>query len=472
MRREHGAVKHCRIGKRSGAGVGGADATAPNGGCQPPGPRRDVVIGAVVHLPAEAATSQVTDTTRVAFYPLSMRRDDAGWVVGRIDTGDFALMPEVARRAIALLSGGRTVGEAARELQLETGRHIAVADFVTDLDGLGFLTAIDGRARHGPTPVRASLPWLRPRHLRWLLHPVVPWLVLLVVAAAAVMAIAEPAILPGYRALVWSRHSGLVLVIDTAIGWTLVWLHELGHLATARAAGVPARLSLGTRLQFLVAQTDVSGVWAAPRRVRLTVYLAGIAIDLLVASACLLTIGLAHPAGLVHRILALVALEAVLFEPWELLIFMRTDVYYLIQDLAGCANLYADGSARVRYLARRIRRLPGRRGSGVPAEADPSRALPPRERRAVRGYGWLLLCGTAGCLAVAACVTVPAAIALVAHAIGELSSSSAASQADGATAIVAVGGVQVLWLQTWWRGHESQVRAYLRTRCQRPAEGR
>jgi putative peptide zinc metalloprotease protein len=434
------------------------------------------VIGTAVQLPAETATSQVTDATRVAFHPLSMRRDGAGWVIGRIDTGDFAVMPDVARRAIALLSGGRTVGATARALRQETGRQIAVADFVTELDHLGFLTRVDGSAREGPAPVRASLPWLRPRHVRWLLLPVLPWLVLLVVSAAAAAALAEPAIVPGYHALVWSRHSGLVLVTDTVIGWTLVWLHELSHLATARAADVPARLSLGTRLQFLVAQTDVSGVWAATRRVRLTVYLAGIAFDLLVASACLLTIAVAHPAGPAHRILALVALEAVLFEPWELLIFMRTDVYYLIQDLAGCPNLYADGSARVRYLARRVRHLGarrGRRGRGgsAAAESDPSRALPPRQRRAVRGYGWLLLCGSAGCLAVAACVTVPAAITLLGHAIGELASPAPAARADGAAAFLITGGTQVIWLRAWWRRHGCRVRAFLRTRQQR-AEGR
>ncbi len=53
-----------------------------------------------------------------------------------------------------------------------------------------------------------------------------------------------------------------MIAVDAAIGWVLIALHELGHLATARAAGAPARISLGTRLQFLVAQTDVSGVWA------------------------------------------------------------------------------------------------------------------------------------------------------------------------------------------------------------------
>jgi len=405
----------------------------------------------------------VADTSRVVFHPLTMRRDGDGWVIGRTDTGDFAAMPPAAHRAIALLSAGRTIGEVAEALRRETGKDIAVADFVTQLDRMGFLSAIDSQGRGGPSPVRASLPWLRPQHVRWLLSPLASWLTAAIIASAAVLVIADPGVLPGYRDLVWSRHSGLVLLVDTAIGWALVWLHELGHLATARAAGVPGRFSLSTRLQFLVAQTDVSGIWAAPRRVRLTVYLAGIAVDLLVASACLLAVGLAHPVGLTRKLLLVAVLEAVLELPAEFLIFMRTDVYFLVQDLSGCANLYAAGSAQVRYLARRLRH---------PEAPDPAQALPPAERSAVRAYCWLLLCGTAGCIAAATVITVPAAIALFGHAISELSGSAPAARADGAAAIAVSGAYQILWLRAWWRRHGGRVRTFLRTRHQRAAGGR
>jgi putative peptide zinc metalloprotease protein len=414
-----------------------------------------------VELAGEAGLL-VADSSRVVFHPLTMRRDGDGWVIGRMDTGDFAAMPPTAHRAIALLSAGRTVGEVAEALRRETGKDMAVADFVTQLDGMGFLSAIDGQCRKGPGPVRASLPWLRPQHVCWLLSPLAPWLTAAVIAGAVALVIADPGVLPGYRDLVWSRHSGLVLLVDATIGWALVWLHELGHLATARAAGVPGRFSLSTRLQFLVAQTDVSGIWAAPRRVRLTVYLSGIAVDLLVASACLLASDLAHPGGLARRLLLVVVLEAVLVLPTEFLIFMRTDVYFLVQDLSGCANLYADGSAHLRYLVRRLRH---------PATPDPAQALPPGQRRAVRAYCWLLLTGTAGCLAAAVVVTVPAAITLYHHAISELLGPVPAARADGAAAIAASCGYQILWLRAWWRRHGRRVTTFLQTRHQ-PATGR
>jgi hypothetical protein len=409
----------------------------------------------------------VSGATRVVLHPLSMRREGSGsWVIGRIGTGDFVVVPAVAYRAIALLSEGHTVGETARALREETGTGIAVADFVSSLDGLGFVAAIDGEIRVGPAPVRPSLPWLRPRHVRWLLHPGTAWLTLTIIAAAAVMMIAGHGLVPRYHDLVWSRHSGMVLAVDAALGWAVIWLHELGHLGTARAAGVPARMSLSTRLQFLAAQTDVSGVWAAPRRARMTVYLAGIAVNLVVASMCVLITGIAAPRGLTRELLAVTALESLLPLPLQLLIFTRTDVYFLAQDIAGCANLYADGSAYVRYLAQRAWQAARRRN---PAPHDRTVTLPRAERRAVRAYSWLLLSGTTATIAVAACITVPALIALLAHTAGELAGRSPADVLDGTAALTVLAGIPAIWLRTWWRRHGGQVRACLLTLQARPS---
>jgi putative peptide zinc metalloprotease protein len=148
---------------------------------------------------------------------------------------------------------------------------------------------------------------------------------------------------------------------------------------------------------------------------------------------------------------------------------MRTDVYFLIQDLAGCANLYADGSARICYFAQRIWHAAWRTGT-VPR--NPGQALSPPERRAVHAYGWLLLCGTTGCITAAIFITVPAAIAILAHAIDEMASSSPIENIDGMTALIACSIFQIVWIRTWWRSHGGQVLAYLQAWQQRAAGGR
>ncbi|MER7272495.1 hypothetical protein ABT344_29915 [Micromonospora carbonacea] len=117
----------------------------------------------------------------------------------------------------------------------------------------------------------------------------------------------------------------------------------------------------------------------------------------------------------------------------QFLVFMRTDVYFVLQDVAGARNLYADGAAYARWWLRRAARRPGR---------DPSLALPARERRAVRWYALLLVVGTAACLTAAAAVT--AAV---------------------------LGGSWAVWCWAWWRRHGRRLRTLRRARRAVPVAG-
>ena len=299
-----------------------------------------------------------------------------------------------------------------------------------------------------------SLPRLRPEHVRWLLHPLAPIVVAGFAAAGVIILALHPALLPSYHVLVWSRRVGLVLAVNAAIGWTLVLLHELAHLATARAAGAPSRITLSTRLQFLVAQTDVSAVWAAPRRTRVTVYLAGIAANVCLAGAFLLVLGLADPQGAVRSLLAVAVAETVLMLATQLMVFMRTDLYFVLQDLTGCANLYADGSAYLRHLGGRVTWT-------AKASPDPSLAYPAAGRRAIRLYSVVLLAGTAICLGVECAVSLPALIVLLVRAFSEIGGTPVTTL-DGCAALTILLTWQGLWAWRWWQRHRRQIQALAR----------
>jgi putative peptide zinc metalloprotease protein len=407
----------------------------------------------------------MADSTTVILRPLSIRSEGDSWVIGRAETGNFVIVPPVARRVIALLSAGGTIGDVARALAEETGTAFTVAPFVASLDDLGFVAAINGVPRQDSGLVQPSLPWLHPQAVRWLLKPATWWAAALIIVAAVATVITDPALVPGYHGLVWSQHPGIVLAVDAAIGWTIACLHELGHLVTARAAGVPAQVRLGTRLQFLVLQTDVSGIWAAPRSTRMTVYCAGMVVNLLVASGCVLILRFAGLGGLTRLLLIAAELEALLSVPLEFLVYMRTDVYFIVQDLAGCANLYAEGAAHLRYLWQCVIRR------GARSVADPAVVLPRRERQAVRAYSFLLLSGTVVTVAAAFLVTLPAAFALIARAVSELTDPATASRIDAAAALAVLGSVQTLWLRAWSRRHVGQLADFLRTARRRVTGG-
>ncbi|GAB3145489.1 hypothetical protein [Microbispora hainanensis] len=381
---------------------------------------------------------------------LAFRRDGDQWIVGRPGGEDFVAVPYEGMRAIRLLSAGATVEETERRLHAETGVHLDVRGFVRVLGELGFLDEPGGPVA---LPRRPTFPWLRPEHVRWTLHPLVHLLVAVLVAAGIVTAVARRDTLPGWHDLLWNAHGTLVLASQIAAGWTLIFLHETAHLSTARAAGVPGRIRLGTRLQFLAVQTVVSGVWLAERRVRLTVYLAGMAVD---AAACSAALLLTAAVGR-HPALSLVALTSLTMLATQFLVFMRTDVYFLLQDLSGCRNMYGDASAYVRHLALRSLRRPS---------PDPLAGLPRRERRSLRAYAALLVVGTTACLGVAFAVTGPATLTLLGRAANTLiAPADPLAALDAAAVLLSVVAFQAVWARAWWRRHGPRVRRALRRRA-------
>ncbi|MFE2393326.1 hypothetical protein ACFXC0_31915 [Streptomyces althioticus] len=412
---------------------------------------------------AAEAPPCVGPASRVALHELSMRRDRDEWIVGRMATRTFVALPPAGALAVRLLEEGLSVARTQEQLRADTGEEFDIADFVEDLTALGFVARIDDRPLPDPEPPRASLPWLRPRHVRFALHPVLPVTVAVLLAAALVVLLLRPGLLPGYRDLLWSPHGSVVLLSGAAAGWTLLLAHELAHLVTARAAGVPGRVRLGTRLQFLVMQTDISGIELASRRHRLTAYLSGIALNLTVASALVPVLAVTDPASAAHRLSAAALLLALMPLPFQFMVFTRTDVYFVLQDLTGCRDLYGDGLAYARYRYRRVLRVlralrPGARAAA--GEDDPSARLPRHERRAVRVYSVVLVVGTALCLAFMAAVTLPLDIALLTRAVRGLTpGNTPAGYADSAAVLVTLGGVNVLWLVTKWRDHRARRHA-------------
>lgn len=406
-------------------------------------------------------STAVTGATQVRLHDLRMRPDGAEWVIGRIDTGEFVSLPELGVMVLRLLGDGRTVDEVRRQLQATIDRDVDVAGFVVSMLEYGFVAALDGRLVAGPPAPRATLPRLRTAHVRWIVSWPVAVGLTIVIAAAATALLRSPEAMPAPRDLLWSTRGGLVIAGNAIVAWSTILLHELAHLLTARAFGVPGRITLGTRLQFLAAQTDVSGIWAAPRWQRVTVYLSGMVTNVAIAAAAILTSAATADGSLPARLSAAVALISLLGLIPQFLMFMRTDLYFLLQDLAGCRNLYGDGSAYVRWWGTRLVRW-STRSTNRPR--DPSLLLPVRERRAVRCYAAFLLLGTAACLAVAATVALPFTLTLLTDAAGGLlGGDSVAARVDGLLTVTVIASFWGLWSTAWWRRHGTRARHWYRS---------
>ncbi|HEX6444939.1 MAG TPA: hypothetical protein VF053_07635, partial [Streptosporangiales bacterium] len=396
--------------------------------------------------------------SRVTFVPLRTRRDGDEWLVGCPERGLAVAMPPVGVRAVELLDTGRTVAEASAELTAEVGEEHDVGGFARELAETGLVAAVDGARVPPPETRRATFPWLRPGHVRFMLSPWLPVVAAAVVAAAVAVLAAHPAYAPSYRRLLWTPDGALVLGTSVAAGWLLALVHECAHMLAARAIGVPSRISLGTRLQFLVVQTDMSGIEVAPRRHRLTAYLAGVGTNLVVAAGATLLLPVTDPAGVAHRIAAAVAVLALMPLAFECMVFMRTDGFFVLEDLTGCRDLHHDGAAYVQYLLRSA--FAWVRPGGSVRPGDPTVRLRGRERKAVRAYAVVLTLGTLACLAVLVTVALPVDVTLLTQSAQRIiAARSPGDVANAAVVIVALVGVQVLWCVTWWRRRKARQRA-------------
>ncbi|MBF6098748.1 site-2 protease family protein [Nocardia cyriacigeorgica] len=395
------------------------------------------------------ATVTVRPDSRIILHDLAMRPDRAEWIVGRFETRRFVALPREGVTALELLRAGHTVEQTAERLTDLAGRDFDVLGFVEALLALDFVAEVDGAQALGPAPAPASFPALRPEQVRFALSPVLPVLFGCLMAAAAAALAARPELLPSFRDLLWSADGGVVLAFGVAVSWLLVFVHELAHFAVARATGVHARIGLGTRLQFLVAETDISGIELAPRRHRLTAYLAGMATNLSVAAVAILLAAATNETETPHRILAALTLIALMPLAFQFMVFMRTDIYFVLQDLTGCRDLYGDGSAYARYLGNRLGQCVFRRPRTL---ADPSADLPRHERRAVRVYSVLLVVGTVLCLTVLVAISLPAELTLIYRAITRLGPDEpVTTNLDSIAVLLILGTLHAVWAVTWWR---------------------
>jgi len=168
-------------------------------------------------------------------------------------------------------------------------------------------------------------------------------------------------------------------------------------------------MGISNRLWYLVAETDLTGLWALPKRKRYLPFLAGVLIDAVSGSLLVLALfALEHhwltlPIFTVRMLRALV-LSYWLRILWQSFLFVRTDFYFVIVSLLNCKNLLKDTEDFVRNLARRV--APSLRfvdQSGIPVA----------ERRVIRLYSVLWVGGRIMAFVVLFSITVPVAISYI-----------------------------------------------------------
>ncbi len=151
----------------------------------------------------------------------------------------------------------------------------------------------------------------------------------LIILFAAAILFLNPTYLPSYQDFFFVDNYLLTFVLSIVSALALVFIHEFAHLIAGKAVGVDGNFSVGMRLFYPVAETNLTGLWSVPGKKRVLPFLAGMINDTLIISLILILFWLSDygliPTG---------------FNPFSFGKFLILILFYGILWLFCCLNSF------------------------------------------------------------------------------------------------------------------------------------
>lgn len=135
-------------------------------------------------------------------------------------------------------------------------------------------------------------------------------------------------------------RSGLSLLCFTFIGIIITIFHEMGHYLSAVELQFPVKIKLSLRLFHLVVETDINSIWGVERNKRYICYLAGFYTENIILLFTFFIKNLDFIGNFGERICDAIILIVFLNFMWQLMIFLRTDFYFVILNYLNIPALH------------------------------------------------------------------------------------------------------------------------------------
>ena len=305
--------------------------------------------------------------------PLSVQREDEGYLVGNQELEDFYQFPEEGLRIIQLLQQGQSPELIKQHCNKEFDDTVDVDDFIGVLSEIGFIYPLEQAAsfeqqlQAAHSDGRWKFP-LSQKFAAGLFSLPMLLLYLAIVGYAVVSAVADPQLRINIHAFYIQDNLTILLLALLVLQAFTTALHEFGHMAAAAKYGIQSRLGWGNRLWSIVAEADLSGIHALPKRQRYFPLLAGLMVDLLNIACITLLIKFLieiHTYPFIIQIFQVLILQILFTMSWQFNLFLRTDIYYVLCVYCNYPNLDAEARIYLRALLHRV--SAGRLGNAGPA---------------------------------------------------------------------------------------------------------
>lgn len=285
----------------------------------------------------------LTLNSTLSMVPIEIRKDNKRYIIEDQTSGEFFEMPEVCIDAISMICKGEQLGDIERVLKRNyPDEDVDLLDFAQQLIELDLIDKIDGNKVEIQHKAKAKLGfiWISPiigklffNHFTYLLYGAV-------FIINIILFLLHPSLFP--------RHDDIfvfdIMVINVIFWMVLTFLfvliHELGHVLAMRAHNLPTKLEIGHRMFFVVLLTDMSSVWKLTPKDRNVLFLAGLCFDSVLLFISLI-VQLMFPNGhwFIIGLMNLVVFDAVLRVIYQCCFYMKTDLYFVFENITGCYNL-------------------------------------------------------------------------------------------------------------------------------------
>ncbi|CAG9610535.1 hypothetical protein [Pseudoneobacillus rhizosphaerae] len=280
----------------------------------------------------------ITADSKVDCSHLSIQEDiDDEFTIGDPHTGEFLRVPKVAVDVIEMLDGQISIGEVKEAVSKKYNEDVDVIDFVMTILDCKMVYSINGKVLH--TSINRE-PLLILRRLgSFFFSNVLVCLYAVAFLAVLFLFIVNPASFPKFQDLFIYETVGISTLNIVVVAWILTLVHEVGHLLAASKENISTRIRLNLRMIWLVAETDMTGLWARPKNNRYVPFLAGMMWDVVIIFACLIIQQVTnHPLIIGYsKLIVFLVLFAFLF---QFIIFLRTDIYFVVSNWKNTSALH------------------------------------------------------------------------------------------------------------------------------------
>lgn len=294
----------------------------------------------------------VSLNSTLSLVSIEIRKDKKRFIIEDQVSGEFYEMPEICIDAIQLINQGEQLGEIERRLKAKYPyEEVDLINFAEQLIELHLIDSINGAKidKQEKQKEKLGFLWISPKIGKFFFNKVTYPIYWALFILNIVIFILYPSLIPHHEDIFVFEIMVVNVLFWMVFTFLFVLIHEFGHVLAMRAFNLPTKLEIGHRMFFVVLLTDMSSVWRITAKDRNVPFLAGLCFDtVLLFISLMLQLIVPNDQWLLNGLMNLAVFDIVLRMLFQCCIYMKTDLYFVFENVSGCYNLMENAQQNIR----------------------------------------------------------------------------------------------------------------------------